>query len=663
MLWTKKAPTPATAPTTGRRVVISQGGADAATPATVSITPAANQERTHVETAVREQHVAPAVRSVPVAPRPAAEHGAKERLFAGLRTSEKEIETTLELAKVNFHQIINEKVKLGPHLYARIAVAQVQASSKNCIFFVDKHKVNADDIKAIVDLVKQQGYSLQESGPAIFYAVSTLIMALSQGHMDSARLTLERDIARDPAKNSLMASFTDIISWAYVNNADDIDFAVDITSGKSQIAFKIGGRYIRPERYLLPTETLIQMLGIAWQKSTGGASAQFEIKTEQQAQVSLDLPPGPKLEEGARVRLRWSGLANDKGTTVTMRLQRLGESALIRSLEAAGYLESHMEILRRVIHSEGGMVVLSGVVGSGKSTSLVGLIKMLPTDIKIVSMEDPVELDIPLAYQKTITRDLTSTSGTDPAFASATRGLYRSAMDVLYLGEIRDPETGLVARQVAESGHSVYTTTHARSGLGIVDRFASPAIGIPRDVLATPDILKLLVYQALLPTTCPHCGQSPDMFAREQRLNGRALDEHKKYFDRLYRLYGVDPENYRLRNANGCEHCIKEELPELNGFSGRTVVAEMIEPDEEMLKLILGGNNVDLKQYWRSLATPDFMDPNLVGKTTMECAVYKAAIGKIDPREIEPRFMSFETVEAKNKFAEGIALGRHGARS
>lgn len=576
-------------------------------------------------------------------------------MMGGIRfSSAQEIETQSALGDVLFTSIVNDAIALGPHLYSRVAVAQINGSSKLCYVFADKATVTADDLKAVHELMKTKGYQLPEEGPQGYFAMSTLVMALSQGHLDAASLAVDRNIARDTSKNSLMSSFIAIVAWAYEQNADDIDWAVDITSPKSQICFKIGGRYIRPERHLLPTDTVLQMLGIAWQKSGGGAQAQFEIKTEQQANINLDLPKSAGIPKGARVRLRWSGMANDKGTTVTTRIQRLGSSASIRSLDGAGYLPSHMDILKRVIHSEGGMVVFSGVVGSGKSTSLTSLMTMLPLDIKIVSFEDPVELDIPYAYQKTITRDLLAT-GADPAFTSATRALYRSALDVLYLGEIRDRETGLVARQVAESGHSVYTTTHARSSLGIMDRFSSPAIGVPRDVLATPEIVKLLVYQALLPTSCPHCAKSPEDYVREAKLAGKELNDHKDYFDRLERLYGIDASRYRLRDHNGCPHCRKEELPELNGFRGRTVVAEMVEPDEQMLSHVLTGNNIELNRYWRSLASQSFDDENLVGKTTMECAIYKCIHGLIDPREVEPRFMSFETVEAKRKGAKKAA--------
>ncbi|TAL65676.1 MAG: hypothetical protein EPN79_10865 [Burkholderiaceae bacterium] len=583
--------------------------------------------------------------------------------WGGVRFEKRVIETTTELSRVIFDKVVNEDARLAPHLFASIAIATLKATEKTCIVFVDKSRAKREELEAAVEQMGRRGFKLPETGLQGYFATSSLVLAMSQNDITHASLQFEREVSRDPSKNALMSAFTDIVSWAYANNADDIDFAVNREASKSQICFKIGGRYIRPERFLLPTDTVIAMLGIAWQKSGGGASAQFDMKVEQQALVKLDLPRSPAIPQGARVRLRWSGMAVDKGTVVTTRIQRLGESALIRSLDAAGYVPTQMDIIRRVIHSEGGMIVLSGVVGSGKSTSLVQMINMLPTDIKIQSFEDPVELDLKNAYQKTITRDLAK-SGDDKDFLSATRALYRSALDVLYLGEIRDRETGLVARQVVESGHSVYTTTHARSGLGITDRFKSPAIAMPKDVLATPGILKLLVYQALLPTNCPHCAMSPGEYARNFTLNPAELEEHNRYFDRLERLYGIGRNAYRLRNPNGCIHCIKDELPELNGFSGRTVVSELIEPDERMLEYILQEDNIGRDRYWRSMATPRFDDDNLVGKTTMECAVFKAVrgvsengttFGCIDPREIEPRFMSFETVEFKRQQSRKLA--------
>jgi general secretion pathway protein E len=122
---------------------------------------------------------------------------------------------------------------------------------------------------------------------------------------------------------------------------------------------------------------------------------------------------------------------------------------------------------------------------------------------------------------------------------------------------------------------------------------------------------------------------------------------HLPNLDPIESLYGFNTEQCRLRDHDGCEHCRREDLPELYGLSGRTVVAELLELDDEMLRLIHAQNSIDLNHYWRSLAKPGYTDTDLIGKNTMECAVLKSSMGIIDPREIESRFMAFETVEMK----------------
>jgi len=563
-------------------------------------------------------------------------------LHGGVRFAPEAIDTAQQLATITFHEVVNDEVRLGHHFHDRVAVARVAAATRQCLLFVDR-QATPDDLDAVVELLEHHGLELPSEGPQAYWTPSALVMGLAQGHLDGHRSATLR--AGDPQshRGALFNAFIDVVTWGYVHQADDIDFAVDLQSSVSQVAFKIGGRYLRPERFVLPTDFLVQMLGIAWQRSGGGASAAFDLRIEQQARIDLDLPKSDRLPAGARLRLRWSGMANDRGTVVTLRLQRLGEGARIRSLESAGYPASQLDILRRVVRSEGGMVVLSGVVGSGKSTTLAQLMGLLPPDIKMVSVEDPVELEIPRMYQKTLARDLEST-GPEAAFAAATRALYRSALDVLLLGEVRDRETGLLARQVVEAGHGVYTTTHARSALGVIDRFASPAIGLPREVMASPGILKLLVYQALLPTNCPHCCRSPDAHAQALGLKGFALEQHQRWFDTLEVLYDIDPARLRLRNPEGCPQCRRRDLPELDGFAGRTVASEMIEPDESLLALVLSGNNLAAHRHWRARASACITDEDLRGKTAMDCAVHKALDGLIDPREIEPRFMAFETL-------------------
>lgn len=570
----------------------------------------------------------------------------------GLRVHEKNISATIDFANLGvvFVEIINAKLKLAPHIGSRVAIAQLNATNKTCVLFVDKGRVTKGEIASILELLDRGGFTLPGDGQVQGYTCeSQIVLGLSQGHITSEKLSIERDIKLNPEKNALMSSFIGIVNWAFVNQADDLDFVVLAAEPESYVAFMIGGKYVKPQNFRLPTDTILQMLGIAWQLSGGGASSNFQINIEQQARVEVNLPRSEQVPEGARIRLRWSGMANDRGTVVTMRLQRLGASSRIRSLQAAGYLPWYINVINRNLRSEGGMTVYAGVVGSGKSTSLAASMAMLPPTLKKISIEDPVELEIPDMHQKTVARDVTAT-GIDPAFVSATRAVYRSALHVLLLGEIRDFTTGSLAREVAESGHSVYTTIHAGSALGVINRLASPAVGIPRDVLAVPNLLKLLVYQMLMPVSCPHCRKSPDDFAKAY-LSGDQdkLDKHHRYFDLFQRLYNIDPSKIRMRDPHGCPQCRKQGLPELNGYMGRTVVAEMVEPDEHMLPLILSGDSLGLFRYWRGLSDGDYESETMTGKTTMECAILRASRGDIDPHEIEERFMSFETVELKRR--------------
>ena len=111
-------------------------------------------------------------------------------------------------------------------------------------------------------------------------------------------------------------------------------------------------------------------------------------------------------------------------------------------------------------------------------------------------------------------------------------------------------------------------------------------------------------------------------------------------------LYALDPQAIRVRNPEGCGKCDCPELPNLRGISGRTVVAEMIEPahDEVFLDCLRKRDNLHLRRHLDAQRSTSFNDADMRGKSAMDCAIYKASIGQIDPRDIEPRFRAFETV-------------------
>ncbi|PUE27894.1 hypothetical protein B9Z39_09125 [Limnohabitans sp. JirII-29] len=560
------------------------------------------------------------------------------------RFAKQVVERVEDMAHVPFEACLNAKLSLSSHLYVSVAIIQASKVNKKAVLLVAP-SVSLEEINSFVEILSEHDWSLPDEGIGVWRAAPSILIAVNQGHMGNQQNAGVQQ--GESSKSALWQSFVDVTQWAFDQGANDIDFAVHSYESMSQVAFKIDGRYLQPERWRLPTDTMLQMLGIAWQRGDGGSDATFQQRIEQQCQLEIDLA------NNVHVRLRWSGMATDKGPVITLRLQKLGASAMVRTLEGAGYLPWHMDVFHRVLQTKGGLTTLAGTVGSGKSVTTAILMCMLPSHIKKVTFEDPVELDMPGVYQKTIIRDLVQTGeGSNSSFAAGVRALFRSALDVFMLGEIRDPEGARVARAVLESGHSVFTTTHAPSALGIFSKFISPQVGIPVDVLATPGNVRLNVYQTLLAKNCPHCALSPNDYVLDFKLDSLTLSGHQQYMERFERLYQFDRNKLRLRNPNGCMHCVNKDLPALTGFSGRTIACEMVEPDDNMCELLLAGNHVQLFRYWRELSNNQFDSPDFTGKTAMESAIYKASCGEVDPREIERQFESFAAIEHKRAVAQ-----------
>ena len=128
--------------------------------------------------------------------------------------------------------------------------------------------ITQDQITGLKEILLKQGWHLPEQGPQAWRCAPSIVMSISQGHLNDRQLSSARTIKSDSGKSALWHSFVDVVQWAYERDANDIDYAVDLRNTMSQIAFKIEGRYLRPDRWRLPTDTMLQMLGIAWQRSS-----------------------------------------------------------------------------------------------------------------------------------------------------------------------------------------------------------------------------------------------------------------------------------------------------------------------------------------------------------------------------------------------------------
>ncbi|HTJ99276.1 MAG TPA: ATPase, T2SS/T4P/T4SS family [Bordetella sp.] len=504
---------------------------------------------------------------------------------------------------------------------------------------------NGDQIDEVERMVLRRGRRL--AAPSRYVLPAPLLLSVARGQLTLQRLRDRSAVLADRHKSALAAGFCDIVTWGVRHDASDVHLNVFRGRSESEVRFTIAGRYVAPPRFRhMPTATLMEMLAVAWMDIRGGNGAVFDPQVEQQGQLHIHVDDRP-------VMLRWASLAADSGPSVCLRLLRLDMQTQGLSLRSLGFLDSQIAMLEQAGRSDGGAVVLAGVVGSGKSTTIATLIRTLPDSRKVITLEDPVEYRIDNALQNSVARNLDNGGAT--AFDAKLRTVKRSAMDDLLIGEIRDAETGRAFMDLAGSGVNLYTTTHAASALMIPERLASDFIGVSRDFLATPGVLKLLVYQALLPRLCVHCALPLTIL--HQGADGAAM---RDWTLRFTSLYGLSAEPLRIRNPDGCAHCANDELPHLNGTAGRTVVAEMIEPahDDVFLRCVRQRDNLalrgHLRGHLRGRRAARFDSPDMYGKSAMECAVYKAAIGEIDPRDIESRFQSCASVERERSLAGDI---------
>ena len=263
------------------------------------------------------------------------------------------------------------------------------------------------------------------------------------------------------------------------------------------------------------------------------------------------------------------------GRTFDMRIStvptRDAEKAVIRILnpEASrtlgdlGIADHELARLKYLLSFREGVVIVTGPTGSGKTTTLYGGVRELAAQaINIMTVEDPVEYELPGVTQIQIDpkRDVT--------FASALRAILRQDPDVVFVGEIRDAETANIALQAAATGHLVLTTLHTNDAVGAVQRL----IDLGRSALAPA--LRGIVGQRLIRRLCNACSiEQP-----EQRDAGTV---------RLERAFGVR----QTRRAVGCKECGE------TGYRGRIPLDEVLvnNPDFQE-KLTRNAPSLDLQR-------------------------------------------------------------------
>ena len=500
-----------------------------------------------------------------------------------------------------------------------------------------------DQTRAVLDLLRRRGFRLCE--PQLFVLPPTLLLAIDKSADEQSVATVGVHTDRQAQQGTLSAAFDALLRWGVVRQASDIHFNVNRNSYSSPVFFTLAGRYVSPPEFAsLPTSTVLDMLAVAWMDIEGGNGAVFDPMIEQQGRLTRTV-------DGQRLLLRWASLATDVGPSVCLRLLVMDASRLTPGLQALGYLPEQIALLEQLQLTDGGAVVLAGTVGSGKSTTIATLMRAIAPERKVITLEDPAEYLIPNALQNTVCRGFSEQD--EYAFDSKLKAIKRSAMNDLLIGEIRDYTTGRAFMDLAACGVNLYTTVHAGSALLIPDRLASSFIGVARDLLATPGILKLLVYQSLMVKLCPRCSLTIEQ-VRHQPQWRCALSQVRSqtwldtWVKGIEASVGVAREALRFRNEQACSAC-SHSILSLRGTVGRTVVAEMIDPvrEPEFLEGVKNKDGVGLYHWFAQRSQQALLLAEPQRQSAKQIAIYKMAQGILDPRDVQARFGSFEPLMSK----------------
>ncbi len=274
----------------------------------------------------------------------------------------------------------------------------------------------------------------------------------------------------------------------------------------------------------------------------------------------------------SEIDIRVATLPTLFGECVVMRI--LDRTAVKIDVKTLGFSPDVRIGVERVIAKPNGIFLVTGPTGSGKTTTLYACLNEINTaEVKIITTEDPVELQIERLIQVQIKEEIGLT------FASCLRSILRQDPDIIMVGEIRDLETAEIAIEASLTGHLVLSTLHTNSAPETIMRLLDMDV---EPFLITAS-LEAVLAQRLVRTLCRHCREkyTPD----QEEMDRLGLPETWRANPKL-----------RFYHPKGCPGC------DFKGYMGRTGLFELLVVDEKICELILDrAMSYEIRKYARKV--------------------------------------------------------------
>lgn len=431
----------------------------------------------------------------------------------------------------------------------------VCATEEDVLYIIDKYYRQKDSLNAVAqelekDIITVEGVNLNNLTDLTLDDAP--VIKLLQGIFEDAVKSHASDIHIEPQKDTTM-----------------IRFRID---GVLHVHTQVTNKICAP---LISRLKIISNLDISEKRLPQDGRFQIHVN-----QLPLDI--------------RISILPQHFGESAVMRL--LAQNNNILELDHIGMPDNILKPFSSIIHGSEGMVLVVGPTGSGKTTTLYASLATINSiDKKIITIEDPVEYQIPLINQIAVNDKIGFN------FEKILRSVLRQDPDVIMIGEIRDSETAQIALRGAITGHLIFSTLHTKDTISTPARLID--MGIPNYMVASA--LQGVLSQRLLRVNCSECTQF-------YKPSGRDLLWVEKNI-------GNDWEKYNFQKGAGCKHCNN------TGFFGRTGVYEFLEVDSDLASLLHKNDLIDFHVAAKS---------KLKGKTMLEGLVSLVKSGKTSIEEV-----------------------------